>query len=370
MARRRKVLGIALTVVVVSLAALAIGLSHDSPCRPGPSPSTATQPMKAAVHRCYGEASVVTVETVGRPAIGDSDVLVKVRAASLNPLDWHYVRGTPYLMRLGAGFGAPKDPRIGVDFAGTVEAVGKSVTRFKPGDEVYGARSGAVGEYVTVREDRGIVRKPANLTFEQAAAVPVAAVTALQGLREKGHLQAGQKVLINGASGGVGTFAVQIAKALGGDVTGVCSTKNVELVQSIGANRVIDYTKDDFTKGPERYDLILDNVGNHSLSELRHVLTPNGIAVLVGGGGPNDGNWVGPLITPIKAMLLSPFVRQKLVFFIAEVNQANLTTLNELMEAGKVTPVVDRRYPLSETAEALRYLEAGHARGKVIVTME
>jgi NADPH:quinone reductase-like Zn-dependent oxidoreductase len=273
-------------------------------------------------------------------------------------------------MRLGAGFGAPKDPRIGVDFAGTVEAVGKSVTRFKPGDEVYGARSGAVGEYVTVREDRGIVRKPANLTFEQAAAVPVAAVTALQGLREKGHLQAGQKVLINGASGGVGTFAVQIAKALGGDVTGVCSTKNVELVQSIGANRVIDYTKDDFTKGPERYDLILDNVGNHSLSELRHVLTPNGIAVLVGGGGPNDGNWVGPLITPIKAMLLSPFVRQKLVFFIAEVNQANLTTLNELMEAGKVTPVVDRRYPLSETAEALRYLEAGHARGKVIVTME
>ena len=369
MTRRFKVLGVVLMIVAVAFASLAIALSHDSPCRPAP-PSSATQPMKAAVHRCYGEANVVTVETVDRPAVGDSDVLVKVRAASMNPLDWHYVRGTPYFMRLGAGFGAPKDPRIGVDFAGTVEAVGKSVTRFKPGDEVYGGRTGAAAEYVTVRQDRAIVRKPANLTFEQAAGVPVAAFTALQGLRDKGHLRAGQKVLINGASGGVGTFAVQIAKALGADVTGVCSTRNVELVTSIGADRVIDYTKEDFTKRGERYDLILDNVGNHSLAELRRVLTPKGIAVIIGGGGPGDGQWIGPLITPIKAMLLSPFVSQKLSFFLADLNQADLTVLNGLMEAGKVTPVVDRRYPLSQTSEAIQYLEAGHARGKVIVTVE
>jgi NADPH:quinone reductase-like Zn-dependent oxidoreductase len=295
---------------------------------------------------------------------------VKVRAASVNPLDWHFLRGTPYVMRFGAGFGVPKDPRIGVDFAGTVESVGKSVTRFKPGDEVYGGRTGAAAQYLSVPQDRAFVRKPANVTFEQAAAVPVAAITALQGLRDKGHLQPGQKVLINGASGGVGTFAVQIAKALGASVTAVCSTRNVELVKSLGADRVIDYTKEDFTVGDDRYDVILDNVGNRSLAELRRVLTPKGTAVLVGGGGPNDGNWIGPLMTPIKALLVSPFVSQKLTMFIAELNRADLTALNELMEAGKVTPVVDRRYPLSQTADAIRYLEEGHARGKVIVTME
>jgi len=370
MTRRAKVLGSIATLLAIAVVSFAVAMSHNSACPPSGASSAPKTPMQAALHRCYGKANVVTVETVERPTVGDSDVLVKVRAASLNPLDWHYLRGTPYLMRLGAGLGRPNDPRLGVDFAGTVEAVGKSVTRFQPGDEVYGGRTGAAAEYVSIRQDRAFVRKPANVTFEQAAAVPIAALTALQGLRDKGHLQPGQKVLINGASGGVGTFAVQIAKALGGTVTGVCSTRNVELVKSIGADRVIDYTREDFTRPGEKYDLILDNVGNHSLADLRRVLTPKGTAVIIGGGGPNDGNWIGPLITPIKALLVSPFVTQKLAFFIAELNQADLTTLNQLMEAGKVIPVVDRRYDLSQTAEAIEYLEAGHARGKVILRPE
>jgi len=370
MRRRYKVLGIALVLVIVAVASLALALSHDSPCQPLQSSAPPITPMRAVLHRCYGESNLLTLETVEKPAVGDSDVLVKVQAASLNPLDWHYMRGTPYLMRLGAGFGRPKDPRLGVDFAGTVEAVGKSVTRFKPGDEVFGGRTGAVAEYVSVPQDRALVPKPPNVTFEQAAAVAVAGVTALQGLRDKGHLKPGQKVLINGASGGVGTFAVQIAKAFGAEVTGVCSTRNVELVRSIGADHVVDYTKEDFTRGGQRYDLILDNVGNHPLSDYRRILTPKGTAVIVGGGGPNDGSWIGPLVTPIKAVLYSPFVSQTFTMFLAELTQADLTALSDLMQAGKVTPVIDRRYPLSETPAAIRYLEAGHARGKVVITLQ
>jgi NADPH:quinone reductase-like Zn-dependent oxidoreductase len=295
-------------------------------------------------------------------------VLIKVHAASVNPLDWHYMRGKPYIMRATSGFGAPDDIQLGVDFAGTVESVGKSVKRFKPGDDVFGGRDGAFAEYVNVRENGALALKPANVTFEQAAAVPVAGITALQALRDKGKIQPGQKVLINGASGGVGTFAVQIAKAFGAEVTGVCSTRNVAMVRSIGADHVIDYTREDFTKGSLRYDLIVDNVGTHSLSEYRRVLNPQGALVMV--GGPNDGRWIGPLSASIKAMLVGPFVSQKLVFILAQLKQGDLDVLRDLMQTGKLTPVIDRRYKLSETAEAIRYIEEGHARGKVIITLE
>jgi NADPH:quinone reductase-like Zn-dependent oxidoreductase len=256
---------------------------------------------------------------------------------------------------------------LGVDFAGQVEAVGRNVTQFRPSDEVFGGRDGAFAEYVCVREDRAVVLKPANLTFEQAASVPVAAVTALQGLRDKGRVQPGQKVLINGASGGVGTFAVQIAKSFGAEVTGVCSTRNVAMVRSIGADHVVDYTKEDFTEGAQRYDLILDNVGNRSLLENRRVLKPKGKYIMV--GGPS-GRWIDPLPRALDAFLLSRFVSQDMTMFLAELNKEDLTILRDLMQAGKVTPVIDRRYRLSEVPEAIRYLEAGHARGKVVVTVE
>ena len=305
--------------------------------------------MKAVVYTDYGPPDVLEVRDVKKPVPNDDQVLIKVRAAAVNPLDWHFIRGTPYIMRfMMAGLRKPKDPRVGVDYAGTVEAVSKNVTQFKPGDEVFGNRSGAFAEYLCARADRAIALKPANLTFEQAAGVPVAGFTALQGLRDKGKVQPGQKVLINGASGGVGTFAVQIAKSLGADVTGVCSTRNLELVRSIGADHVIDYTKEDFTKGNEHYDVILDNVGTQPLSGFRRVLKPNGICVMIGGGGPNEGKWVGPMARPIKAMLISPFIDQKIGMMMAEGNKADLNILADLMQSGKVTPVIDRTYPLSE----------------------
>ena len=330
--------------------------------------------MKAVVYTNYGSPDVLEIRDIKKPVPNDDQVLVKVRAASLNPLDWHFMEGTPYIVRaMGVGLRKPKDPRLGVDYAGTVEAVGKNPAaagQFKPGDEVFGGKTGAFAEYVCARADRAVVLKPANLTFEQAASVPIAAITALQGLRDKGHIQPGQKVLINGASGGVGTFAVQIAKSFGADVTGVCSTKNLDLVRSLGADHVIDYTKEDFTKGDQRYDLILDNVANHSLLECRRALKPKGIYVLIGGGGTNDQGLIGPLANPIKAMLLSPFVSQKMDMMLAELNKKDLTILGDLMQSGKVTPVIDRTYPLSQIAEAIRYLEQGHARGKVVITLD
>jgi NADPH:quinone reductase-like Zn-dependent oxidoreductase len=327
--------------------------------------------MKAVVYTDYGPPDVLEVRDVKKPVPNDDQVLIKVRAAAVNPLDWHFIRGTPYIMRfMMAGLRKPKDPRVGVDYAGTVEAVGKNVTQFKPGDEVFGNRSGAFAEYLCARADRAIALKPANLTFEQAAGVPVAGFTALQGLRDKGKVQPGQKVLINGASGGVGTFAVQIAKSLGADVTGVCSTRNLELVRSIGADHVIDYTKEDFTKGNEHYDVILDNVGTQPLSGFRRVLKPNGICVMIGGGGPNEGKWVGPMARPLKAKLMSPFISQKMGMMLAQGNKEDLNILADLMQSGKVTPVIDRTYPLREIREAIRYLETGRARGKVIITVE
>jgi NADPH:quinone reductase-like Zn-dependent oxidoreductase len=329
--------------------------------------------MKAVVYYNYGSPDVLKFEEIEKPAVGDNQVLIKVRAASVNPLDWHFMRGTPYVVRLiMAGLLKPKDKRLGVDVAGQVEAVGRNVTQFKPGDEVFGACRGAFAEYACTSES-ALAMKPDNVTFEQAASIQVAALTALQGLRDKGRIQPGQKVLINGAAGGVGTFAVQIAKSFGAVVTGVCSTRNAEMVRSIGADRVIDYTKEDFTqqdftKGGQHYDLILDCVGNHSLLACRRVLTPKGIHVGVGG---TSGPWmVGPLVRAITGPVLSRFGSQKFVTFMAKSSKEDLAIMRELLATGKVTPVIDRCYRLSEVPEAIRYLEEGHARGKVVITLE
>jgi NADPH:quinone reductase-like Zn-dependent oxidoreductase len=355
--------------VWITLVALILIVAVLSFMSPAPIlPRGSGQPMKAIVYHEYGTADVLRFEQTEKPLPNDDQVLIKVRAASVNPLDWHYMRGTPYLMRVaGTGLRKPNDPRLGADVAGVVESVGKNVTDFKPGDEVFGTSGGAFAEYAPASR---VALKPANITFEQAAAVPIAGLTALQGLRDSGHLQAGQKVLINGASGGVGTFAVQIAKSYGAEVTGVCSTRNVDLVRSLGADHVIDYTKDDFTVGGQRYDLIFDTVGNRSLSEVRRVMVPKGIYVGIGGGGPDAGSWIGPMARPVKMLLYSPFVSQEFGTFLAKITKEDLAILKGLMETGKVTPVIDRTYPLNETADAIRYLEEGHARGKVIVTVK
>jgi NADPH:quinone reductase-like Zn-dependent oxidoreductase len=326
-------------------------------------------PMKAIVHCEYGSPDILKLEEVEKPVPNENQVLVRVRAASVNPLDLT-IRG-PWLIRPILGMRKPKDTRLGVDYSGTVEAVGKNVTTFKPGDEVLGGKNGAIAEYVSVLADRAVVLKPANMNFEQAAAVPVAAITALQGLRDKGKIQRGQKVLINGASGGVGTFAVQIAKSFGTEVTGVCSTRNVDLVRSIGADHVIDYTKEDFTKGDQHYDLIFDLIGNHSFSERRRILNPNGICVMagVGGAGWHDGMGMR-LAGELNSYLRSRFVSQKFIAYIAEFNKKDMMVLADLMQSGKMTPVIDRTYKLNETADALRYLEQGHARGKVVITVD
>ena len=321
--------------------------------------------MKAILYRRYGSPDVLKCEEIEKPTARDGEVLIKVRAASVNPLDWRLMRGGPFIIRIVLALLQPKIKRSGRDVAGQVEAVGRNVTQFKPGDNVFGACSGAFAEYVCVPES-ALAMKPKNVTFEQAASVPVAAFTALQGLRDKGHIQAGQRVLINGAAGGVGTFAVQIAKWFGADVTGVCSTRNVEMVRSIGADRVIDYTREDFTQGTQRYDLIFDCVGNHSLSARRRVLNPKGRCVIA--GGPKELRTM--LARAFEAIVVARFVSQHFVMFIARLSKEDLTIMHELMAAGKVTPVIDRRYRLSEVPEAMRYLEEGHARGKVVITLE
>jgi NADPH:quinone reductase-like Zn-dependent oxidoreductase len=328
-------------------------------------------PMKAIINCDYGLANL-KLENVEKPVPNDDQVLVKVRAASVNPYDWHFVEGTPKIIRMmGVGLRKPKDIRVGVDFAGTVEAVGKNVTQFKPGDEVFGGRGGAFAEYVCPRAHRAVALKPANITFEQAASVNIAGITALQAIRDKGKVEPGQKVLINGASGGVGTFAVQIAKSFGADVTGVCSTRNVDLVRSLGADHVIDYTKEDFTKSGMQYDVILDNVGvGHSLSEFRRILTPKGKYVLIGGGGANEQGFLGGLAGALKALVFSKFVNQEMGMMMADANQKDLTILADMMQSGKVTPVIDRTYKLDQLPDAIRYLEQGHARGKVIIAVE
>jgi NADPH:quinone reductase-like Zn-dependent oxidoreductase len=324
--------------------------------------------MKAVVYTEFGPPDVLQIKEIEKPVPKENEVLMKVRAASVNPFDWHMIRGTPFLMRaMMAGLRKPKEPRVGVDCAGTVEAVGRGVTQFKPGDDVFGGKAGAFAEYLCVPADGGVALKPANVTFEQAAGVQIAGCTALQALRDKGKLQPGQNVLINGASGGVGTFAVQIAKSMGAHVTGVCSSRNVELVRSLGANHVIDYTNEDFTKSDERYDVIIDNVGTQPLSGFRNILKPKGIYIMIGAGGPNEGGLIGPMARLIQALLMSSFITQKMGMMMAKASQSDLKAVADLMQAGKVITVIDRSYPLSEIRDAVRYLETGRARGKIII---
>jgi NADPH:quinone reductase-like Zn-dependent oxidoreductase len=320
--------------------------------------------MKAIVYHNYGSPDVLKCEEIAKPTVGDHEVLIKIRAASVNPLDWRLMRGKPVFVRLMiGGLRKPKITRPGVDVAGQVEAVGRSVTQFKPGDDVFGACRGTFAEYVCATEDK-LALKPANLSFEDAAAVPVAAISALQGLRDKGRIQRGHKVLVDGASGGVGTFAVQIAKSFGAEVTAVCSTSKVDTARLIGADHIIDYTREDFTQSGQRYDLILAANAYHSIFDYRRALSQDGIYVMAGGGG------VQILQTMLLGPLLSLIGSKKMRFFMAHVNKKDLVFLKDLLKAGKVVPIIERRYPLSDTAEAFRYLEEGHAQGKVVITVE
>lgn len=358
-------------LIVVGCAAFAFAyLRSGNDCAKRHSAGAPHDPIQAIIYCDYGTSEVLRLETIEKPVPADNQVLVRVHAASVNPLDWHFMRGTPLFMRTMSGLRVPAVTRLGVDFAGTVEAAGKDVKRFKPGDDLFGTRTGAFGQYIVVREAGAVALKPAAVSFEQAAAVPVAGITALQALRDKGHLKAGEKVLINGASGGVGTFMVQLAKSFDARVTGVCSGRNADLVRSLGAGKVIDYTREDFTTQGERYDLIVDNVGTRPLNELRRALTPQGRLVLVGGGGPNDGRWLGPMLNVLDAALLDPFVSQEVGMMMAETTPPDLAFLGDLIAQGKLTPVIDRTYPLSDLPKAIDYLEEGHARGKVIITVE
>lgn len=320
--------------------------------------------MKAVTYTRYGSPDVLELMEAPKPEPGPEEVVVRVHAASVNPLDWHFMRGEPALVRLMTGLVRPKTGRLGADFAGVVEEVGSNVTGFRPGQEVFGGGRGTLAEYAAVSADRLVV-KPGNINFEQAAAVPVAALTALQALRDHGRLEEGRKVLVIGASGGVGTFAVQIAKALGAEVTGVCSTRNVEMVASIGADRVVDYTREDFAEGEARYDVILDCIGDRSLSEYRRVMNAAGIHVGVGGSGGTLRVLAGLLTATVVSLVVS----QRFVSFMAAIRGDDLAVLSEMLASGAVTPVIDRSYPLEQAADAIRYLETGHARGKVVVTI-
>jgi NADPH:quinone reductase-like Zn-dependent oxidoreductase len=364
---RYKILLSAAGMLFAGVAALAITLSHETPC-PAVSPvAGGTATMRAVMQRCYGPPAVLRVENVAKPLPGSGEILIRVRAAGLNPFELHMTTGKPYLLRLFKGIGAPDSPRSGSDFAGIVESVGSGVTRFKPGDEVFGDSGGALAEFVLVQEQGDLALKPAELSFEQAAALPIAAVTALQGLRDHGRLAAGQKVLINGASGGVGTYAVQIAKSFGAEVTGVCSTRNVALVRSLGADHVIDYTQRDFTTGGGRYDLIFDTVGNHGLLRVRSALKPEGILVSIGGAKRDP--WIGPLWSMAKKKVVGWFSDQEIVSFIASISSSDLEQLAELSRDGQLKSVIDRRYSLDQTAAALEYIGTRRARGKVVVTL-
>jgi NADPH:quinone reductase-like Zn-dependent oxidoreductase len=353
-----------LLLLAIAVIGLAVVISYDTACTPLPAVAPDAETMQAASYTCYGGPEVLELAEVAKPIPAAGEVLVRVERAAVNPLDWHYLRGSPYIMRLGSGIGGPARPRLGVDFAGTVESVGAGVTRFRAGDRVFGGKFGAFAEYVAVDAEGSLVSLPPGLDFEQAAGVPIAALTALQALRDHGGVQPGQKVLINGASGGVGTFAVQIAKAIGAEVTGVCSTRNVELVRALGADHVIDYKQADYTRNGQRWDVIIDNVGNHSVLANRAVLSDTGIYVIVGGPG---GDWLGPLLRPLWAMVVDPFVDQKLSMVMARQSRADLETLAQMLVAGQLRTVVDRRFALDDIAEAIRYSETGRARGKIIV---
>jgi NADPH:quinone reductase-like Zn-dependent oxidoreductase len=323
--------------------------------------------MRAIVQDRYGSTDVLRLAEIDKPEIAANEVLLKVRAAGMDRGTWHVMTGQPYLMRvMGFGFRGPKNPVAGLDVAGTVVAVGADVTRFQVGDEVFGISRGSFAEYAAAREDK-LAHKPAGLSFEQAAVVPVSALTAIQGLRDAGRIKAGQRVLIIGASGGVGTYAVQLAKAFGAEVTGVCGTAKVDLVRSIGADQVVDYTQDDFADGVTRYDLILDIGGNSRLSRLRRALTPTGTLAIV--GGEEGGKLIGGFDRQIRALVLSLFVRQRLTMVASKEHYADLEPLSQLIEAGKVTPIIGQTYPLAEVPNAMRQLESGHARGKTAITI-
>jgi NADPH:quinone reductase-like Zn-dependent oxidoreductase len=326
--------------------------------------------VKAIVRDTYGSPDVLELTDIDKPEPGDDEVLLRVHAASVNPADWHILRGAPYIARIEFGLRKPKDRVLGCDVAGHIEAVGKNVTMLQPGEEVFGSPFmhglGAFAEWVCISEDL-LAPKPAALSFEQVAAVPLAALTALQGLRDQGRIEPGHKVLIIGASGGVGTFAVQIAKAFGANVTGVCSTRNVEMVRALGAEHVIDYTQEDFTQSGQKYDLIFQLAGTLSPSECRSALTSNGNLVL--SSGESEGRWIGPVDRVIKGFVLSPFVSQKMASFTVKPNREDLQLLKQFIEDGTLTPVIDRTYPLAQVPEAMRYLEEGHARGKVVITL-
>ncbi|MEX0899873.1 MAG: NAD(P)-dependent alcohol dehydrogenase [Gammaproteobacteria bacterium] len=365
--RTKKVLGAFAVVLAVAVVALLTVTAYDSPCPTVTTTSDAPATMQAVRTHCYGSTDVITLEAVTRPTPTDDELLVRVHAAGVNPLDWHYMTGTPYIMRLSSGIGRPDSPLVGVDFSGTVEAVGPGVQRFAPGDRVFGGRSGAYAEYLVIRESRNVVHLPDNVDFVEAAALPISGITALQAVRDAGQVKPGQRILINGASGGVGTFAVQIAKAHGAHVTGVSSGRNVELVLSLGADHVIDYTQQDFTRGSERYDVIIDNVGNHSLRAFRRALEPDGILVLV--TGPKRNRWLGPISRVVWAKLTQPFVSQTQQMLLAELRPDDLTLLAEMMEAGTLRSVIDQRFALDDAPAAIAYLEQGRTRGKNIIVV-
>lgn len=362
-----KILAGLCATALLALGALALVISHDAPCEPAPPLAQGAAGFAAIMQRCYGEADVLTLETIARPELTENQVLVRVHAASVNPLDKHFLHGTPYLLRLVNGFNAPQSPGAGADFAGVVEAVGTGVTLFEPGDEVFGVANGAFAEYLVRSETGSIALKPANLSFEQAAAMPVAAITALQALRDKAQVQPGQRVLINGASGGVGSYAVQLAKAMGATVIAVNSGRNAELVRELGADQVIDYTQQDFTRGDTRYDAIIDIVGNHSLSALLDVTEPDGVLVMVGTMQMNP--WWGPLVGPLQAALRAPFASQRLESILARANADDLAALASYAEAGQLTSAIDQRFTLQQVPDAIRYVERGRTRGKVVVNV-
>ena len=350
-------------VLAVAVVGLVIAIRYEAPCEPIVGGEDANS-MVAVHYSCYGGPEVLQPGRHPKPEPQGNELLIRVENAAVNPLDWHFMRGAPYVMRLISGIGKPAETRLGRDFSGVVEAVGPEVTRFKVGDAVFGGANGAFAEYLLRTEDRAVALKPANVSHAEAAAAPVAALTALQALRDEGGLQSGERVLINGASGGVGTYAVQIAKAMGAHVTGVCSTRNAERVLALGADAVIDYKTSDYTRQDIQYDLIVDNVGNHSVFANRRALAPGGHMVMVAGG---YGDWLGPFTNPLQALVVSPFVDQQFTTLLAQLRADDLVTIAEMMAAGELQSVIDRHYPLQEIAAAVEYSESGRARGKIIV---
>ena len=352
---------------VVFIVEIAILLSYTKDCEPISAAQINGDSMTAVQAHCYGGPEVLQLLEVEKPTPGDADVLVKIKAASVNPLDWHYMRGSPYFMRFMSGIGKPNDVGSGVDFAGVVEAIGKDVTKFKVGDRVFGGRGSAFAEYLVMPETKAITHIPTGISFEQAAAVPIAGITAIQALKDIGNIKAGDKVLVNGASGGVGTYAVQMAKAYGAEVTGVSSTKNHAMVKALGADHMIDYKTHNYTDDDVQYDMVIDNIGNHSFSANADVLTPTGKLIMIGGA---KGDWIGSMINPIKGMVQAPFLDQEFVMLLAEMNEEGLSLIAEMMEQGKVKSQIDKRYPLAEIKEAIKYSESGRAKGKIIINID